>query len=410
MAEEEAADCPGLKWRPRASGNPVPYWVARPSAVAAGYPVKSVNLRDLADSHALLATRCQRLQGEMLLWLETSAGGGTKLFDGTIGSLLEIYETHPDSTFRSLTPSSRHPYAFYLKKLKPMIGTRRVDLVNGIDVQRWHKTWREPDVEGGAEKLGAARMAVTVLKSALKFGAMLRLPGCLALRETLTVTDLPAPRPRTQAPTAAQIIAARKAAHELGKPSLALAYAFQFETVLRQWDVIGRWVELSDPTKSAVLGYGRKWVGLSWEHIDDRMILTITPNKTEETSGAVVVIDLTLCPMILEEMAHVPADKRSGPIIRDERTSLPYFGAVFRDWWRRDIRRLAGIPTNVWNRDLRAGGITEGRRGGAEIADSSKMAGHVRPQTTARVYDRDVLEASRRVSRKRVASRNDPGT
>jgi hypothetical protein len=216
----------------------------------------------------------------MLLWLETRGLSDGRAFDGTIGALLDIYETHPESTFRTLSPSSRYPYAFYLKKLRPMIGQRRIDSVTGIDAKRWHKTWREPDNEGGAEKLGAARMAMTVLKSALTFGAMLRLAGCRELRETLKLADLPAPRPRKHAPSAEQVIAARVAAHQLRKPSLAFAYAIQFETTLRQWDVIGRWVEISDPAPSAVLGYGLKWLGLSWSDIDDRMILTITPHKT----------------------------------------------------------------------------------------------------------------------------------
>jgi len=46
-----------------------------------------------------------------------------------------------------------------------------------------------------------------------------------------------------------------------------------------------------------------------------------------------------------------------------------------------------------------------GRRSGAEIADASKLAGHTKVQTTATIYDRDVLGATRRVQRKRVASR-----
>jgi hypothetical protein len=43
--------------------------------------------------------------------------------------------------------------------------------------------------------------------------------------------------------------------------------------------------------------------------------------------------------------------------------------------WRRD-RKAADISPQVWNRDLRAGGLTEGDLAGASLDDRSKIAGH----------------------------------
>jgi hypothetical protein len=60
---------PGLKWRPRRTGPPVPYWFVDKKALDAGYPVKSANLSTFADNPAKLIERTQRLQSEMLLWL-----------------------------------------------------------------------------------------------------------------------------------------------------------------------------------------------------------------------------------------------------------------------------------------------------------------------------------------------------
>ena len=114
--------------------------------------------------------------------------------------------------------------------------------------------------------------------------------------------------------------------------------------------------------------------------------------------------------MVLEELQSIPPERRVGPVIIDERTGAPYSDAMFTTIWRRDIRKRAGIPAGMWNRDIRAGGITEGRKSAAHLADVSKMAGHAKETTTARVYERDVLEASRRVQRARIASRNDGGT
>ncbi len=59
----------------------------------------------------------------------------------------------------------------------------------------------------------------------------------------------------------------------------------------------------------------------------------------------------------------------------------------------------------VLNRDRRAGGVTEGRQVAATTDDLAKTAGHANKRTTARVYDRDRLEAARRVGKARIAHR-----
>ena len=63
------------------------------------------------------------------------------------------------------------------------------------------------------------------------------------------------------------------------------------------------------------------------------------------------------------------------------------------------------MARTVWNRDLRAGGITEAREAGAPTDDIAKLAGHADKRTTARIYDRDSLEAARRVASARTAQR-----
>ena len=128
---------------------------------------------------------------------------------------------------------------------------------------------------------------------------------------------------------------------------------------------------------------------------DEHLILRLTPSKTEDTSAIKVAFDLTECPMVMAELATIPGDKRKGPLITDERTGLPYRYDVWGAGWRRD-RNAAGIPAQVWNRDLRAGGLTEGDLAGASLDDRSKIAGHANKRITARVYDRNTLKAHRR--------------
>ena len=45
------------------------------------------------------------------------------------------------------------------------------------------------------------------------------------------------------------------------------------------------------------------------------MILRYTPAKTQFTSGEQVTLDLRECPMVLVELAKVPAEARHGPLI-----------------------------------------------------------------------------------------------
>jgi hypothetical protein len=137
---------------------------------------------------------------------------------------------------------------FIARMILETVGERRIDALDGRDLRRWHAEWSAPLIRGGKPRLAAARMAMIVLKTALTFAATCRKPGCAELRNILRDIRFPAPRPRKEAPTAAEIVAARKAAHEIGHPAAALAYALQFEGAMRQWDVTGKWVRL--PTRS----------------------------------------------------------------------------------------------------------------------------------------------------------------
>ena len=177
---------------------------------------------------------------------------------------------------------------------------------------------------------------------------------------------------------------------------------------MRQWDVIGKWVPLSDKKASLIIDGNEKWIGPMWAQIDEHLILRFVPQKTQFTSGAQVVLDLNKLPMVVEELAKVPVEARRGPLILNARTGLPYKSETFRDLWRKVANR-AGIKTSVWNRDLRAAGVTEGRQAGSPTDDLAKVGGHANKRTTARVYDRDRLEAARRVAHARVVYRSENG-
>jgi hypothetical protein len=217
----------------------------------------------------------------------------------------------------------------YLRRIVSHIGARQISVCDGRDLRRWFAEWSEPDEAGGKPKIAAARMVVCVIKAAVTFGILCRYSACIEFRTILDHMEFPGLKARTSAPTAEQVIAARAAAHASGGVSRALAYALQFETTLRQWDVTGQWLPLSDPRPSAVLSYGEKWIGPTWSDIGADGVLRITPTKTQDTSEARIVADLTVCPMVVEEIVKInslPPTMVNAPL-----TAPRYNGGMYRN-------------------------------------------------------------------------------
>ncbi|TPM59017.1 integrase [Mesorhizobium sp. B2-2-4] len=335
-------------------------------------------------------------------------------FDGTVSYILKKYETEEDSPFHSLRPGSRHPYEFYLKRLDYEIGAKRLDGITGVDLKRWHEAWSE-----GGVKLAASKMMRAVLDAAITYAVMSFKSGTperravTELRESLKAASrkIPNPKRRESIITAEQVIALRSSAHEGDRPSSALVYALVFETTLRLWDVIGQWWPMDASLISDVvmaphtsMKFAKKWFGIRWEDIDAELVLRYVPSKTSAKTGLAVTFPLSRAPMVMEELAHWPIEKRQGPVIVAEGTGMPYSSNYFGEFWRID-RAAAGIPANVWARDLRASGITEGRASGVSTDDAAKVAGHASTKTTAAVYDRATLEAAERFADARTAKR-----
>jgi hypothetical protein len=209
---EAKTQAPGLTW-----DRGLPVWRASRAAVKVGFQPKRVNLGFFANNEVALVARCRRLTAEMNEWL-SGRRSRDPLFDGTIRTVIDFWQTEPTSPYHALEASSRHPYDIYARMIVETVGARRVDAIDARDLRRWHTEWSVPNAPGGKPRIAAARMAIIVLKTALTFAATCRKTGCDDLRNILRNMRFEAPRPRTEAPTADEIVAARKAAHELGHP------------------------------------------------------------------------------------------------------------------------------------------------------------------------------------------------
>jgi hypothetical protein len=190
-----------------------------------------------------------------------------------------------------------------------------------------------------------AHSLVTMMRGLINFGAVvLKDEQCERLSVVLHNMRFRVERPRTEGLTAAQVNAIRAMAHKMGRPSLALAQALQFECALTQKDVIGEWVPIAEQGESEVTDNGKKWLhGLRWEEIND---LTLRRAGNE--------FKLMHKPMVMEELNKLGELPTGGPVIVCEFSDLPWTPYEFRRWWRK-VADACGIPKNVRNMDSRMG-------------------------------------------------------
>jgi integrase len=409
-------DFPGLQPRWRGDGSAALYFVPGRNAISANYAPKTVRIdgfddvvlrykHDWPPSRPLdaraeqLAKKCQKLFAETEKWLADNGRVSSSVkykYDGTFGSLINIYQTHEYSPYSRLARASKENADYELRKLKNTVAERRLDKLDGTDFWRWYCEFSEPAYPGGPERLWDAYNIMTRVRGVFTFGIWLRLPDCRELREILGLIRLPNPASRTQAMTYQQARDFIAKAHELGYPEMALAQALEFELTLRQGDVIGKW-EFQKNDRSTLV-----WVGLRWEKISPDLHLIYKTYKR----GRDVVFDLKRPQLLYAELCCLPTFPilpKTGPVIVDSKTGQVFEYEEFRRRWRM-IARAAGIPDEVQNRDARPGGVSEARSAGADRDDIRQHAGHAQAKTTD-IYIRETLEATSRVGDARAAYR-----
>jgi hypothetical protein len=359
--------------------------------VKEGYSPSVVQLDAAPDDHERIAQLCQIEQAKMEAWLAADDRGPSIEFNGTLGSLIDIYATDTDSPYQDLKYSTQQSYDDDLKILKHTVGARRIAKLTGQDFRRWYNNLRKPAQVGGPERLRRAHGVMTMLRILISYGATIGVAHCDRLETVLGKMRFKTAPAREAIMTYEQAVAFIGKAHELGQPELALGQALQFEGTLRQIDIIGEWIP--DPE---IRGRRRWTSGLIWQDLKDYVL-----QKPTSKNQRAVAIDFKEYPLALAELAQAPGDRRVGPI--DSKTGEPFKPGMYAKRWR-SIATAAGIPSNVWNRDSRAGGVTEGSDAGATIEQMRRHASHASGTTTER-YSRKTTDGNRTVARLRVAHR-----
>ncbi|AWB22680.1 integrase [Methylobacterium currus] len=395
---------PGLKRKARKGGPDVPMWAARADLVKRGYEPKTVRLPyrlDEPDDAPLLSAACLRLQAEMLEWSSGHLRDPNR-FDGTIRSLSRRYQTDPESPFnRRLKHTTREKDAHVLTLIEKAFGDRLVPSLKLADFWRWYDAAKKPKATGQPERVRRAWGIMKKLRELFAYGVAAELDGCARVRDILAEIRFPQPARRRVTLDLEHIEAFIPKAIEMGRISLALATAIQFDAVMRQKDVVGEWEPI--PEGEALTGIvlnGRRWVnGLTWAGV----VLDGVTRKATTKTGAMIAHDFSLCPHVQQVAAHVLPERRVGPLIVDEQQGRPYAGDAFQREWRK-VARAAGIPDHIWNMDARAGAITEAEDAGADLDAIRATAAHTDAKTTAR-YSRGAVGKSRTVAELRLAHR-----
>jgi hypothetical protein len=412
---------PGIAWRRKGDGWEA-IWRARADLIARGFTPKNQHLWSgdvpTETEAAAISDTCRRLQDEMLIF---GRGGLPQVgeYDGTLESLVKCYQTDPDSTYHKKRYAVRMNHNGTYREIVKRHGHLRGSDFNARLFLALHREWSDD-----GKKIAMGHSFIGHLRTFFRFGfTILEDPECERLCNILHELRFKAPAPRTERLTAEQAAAVRKVAREhFGWPSIALAQALQFDLMLRQKDVIGEWVPLTEPGLSDVTKYNAKWVkqegrmvrvesnekwlcGLRWSEINENLILKHNTSKR----GKDLTVDLKLAPMVIEELelGIVTRDDR-GPVIICELTGLPYSTAEFRRKWRL-IADKAGVPKSVRNMDSRSGAISEATDAGIDLEHIRHAATHSNISMTQR-YSRGSDEKIATVQRLRLAHRNKPKT
>jgi hypothetical protein len=277
--------------------------------------------------------------------------GRVPAFDGTFQGLVSVYRKDERSNYHQLKQKVRVNYDSAFKRLIKDVGSERVaewsaGRVKAIYDQSW----------AADGKLAMGRGMVAKLRLLCSYGStVLNDDACTRLGAILSNMRIPIAKSNNERMSREQARAIRVAAREhFGWNSIALAQAFQFEfPKLRQVDVIGEWVPLSEGPDSDVRRDGQKWVhGLQWSDIDENLVLKKTLTSGRRNEQRTIEFSLNRSQMVREEINRVPEERRKGPMVICEFNNQPWSTNEFRRKWR-IVADKAGVPKNVKNMDSR---------------------------------------------------------
>jgi hypothetical protein len=158
----------------------------------AGYDSPSLRATGFSARRPLLRARPRLKPSSFCLRLSVLSEPEQLGYDGTISSLVDLFQTHPLSPWHRLAANSRTQYRDYLAGFSGAYGKRRVGTLIAFDIWNWHDVRSAPHGIN-PERRPAARAAYFALKSALSFGRACGLADCRALLADIAASGFQAP-------------------------------------------------------------------------------------------------------------------------------------------------------------------------------------------------------------------------
>jgi hypothetical protein len=225
------------------------------------------------DDIALISAACLKYQAEMLEW----ASGHRRdppAFDGTIVSLVRRYQRDPASPYAEIKWNTRRTYDQTLEVIERAFGRRVLANLGLADFRRWYDEAKKPKAPGAPERLRKAHGIIALLQRMFTYGIAAELPECQRLAAILDASRFKQPGPRRVKLELHHVEAFIQTAIDQGRVSLAFGTALQFETALRQRDVIGEWEPIPEGVRisSGIVLGKRRWAnGLTWSDISPNL-------------------------------------------------------------------------------------------------------------------------------------------
>jgi hypothetical protein len=385
---------PGFKKADRGVDNtPDYYWQAADDAVEAGYPTKTVPLEidfsDPASAVARIEQRCHELQAEMLTWLDGDRDDRARLapqFVGTVESLVDCYMSDEDSAYALVQENTAEGYRSWFKMIRETVGKRLVARLVAKDLRRWYREWKKRTSRRGDDGTRTAYGGIQAVRMLLNYGIESGIKCCRTLRQDMDKIRFARSSPREETLSYAETKAVVTEALRRGLKNVALSQALQFECMLRQIDVIGKWTTVAPdyvPAPGEIVLRGKVWRGLTMEQIALDTSLRIRTSKT----GQPVIHKTAACELVVLVLGAFGPGEWTGPVARrPDGTPFPdrqAYAKVFRK-----IANAVGIAPETQNRDSRASGISEQQEAGVPDDDIQRQSGHGGKAILRKTYER----------------------
>lgn len=350
------------------------YWVAPPRFVKAGWQTRRVPLGRFDRSKPVppeLALRCRELTQEIVRWYDNEV---PKVEPGTWKWLIGRYQSDEFSPYQSVKANTREGYAYWLGQVEAVMGKVLVAKTTYEMLMR---------VQQGKEAKGRSTHHIhswfSALRRVARYGVLIEAPDAARVSEILSNMRIPTPAARQTFATHEHVMAIVQAADQHKLDAFAAGILIQWWFGLRAVDVRGQRLD-------------GEWAdGLTWGMFsDDFSSFQKVISKTRKSLPQAYTFDVSAVPGLRERLANLNASlyprlkEPDMPIALSKKTGKPYTESGWNQAWRR-MRKIAGVPADVWMMDTRAGAITEASQlPGVSISELRNAAQHKDATTTGR--------------------------